>query len=81
MDYRYFSKFVNLRLEKAVSTTDREPAIMFGLPIELVEGIFVGKKIDGDKASLDYIKSKLPNCYICNLDEKVIDNKMIWKTL
>lgn len=25
-----------------------------------------------DNNSLNYIKSKLPNCYICNLDGKVI---------
>ena len=25
-----------------------------------------------DKKSIDYIKSKLPDCYICNLDGKVI---------
>ena len=54
------------------STTDRESAIMFGLPISLVEGIFVGRKIENDNEVLNYIKSKLPDCYICNLDGKVI---------
>lgn len=72
LDYRYYPKFVNLRFEKDATTTDRESAIMFGLPIKLVEGVFVGRKIESDKDSLDYIKSKLPNCYICNLDGKVI---------
>ncbi len=37
-----------------------------------IHGIFVGRKIEKDKNSLDYIKSKLPDCYICNLDGKVI---------
>lgn len=54
------------------STTDRESAIMFGISPILIEGVFVGRKIENDKESLDYIKSKLPDCYICNLDGKVI---------
>ena len=45
---------------------------MFGLPINLVEGILVGRRLEKDKKSLEYIKSKLPDCYICNLDGKVI---------
>lgn len=72
LDYRYFPKFMNLRFDKDATTTDRESAIIFGLPIKLVEGVFVGRKIENDKAALDYIKSKLPNCYVCNLDGKVI---------
>lgn len=54
------------------ATTDRESAIMFGLSPKLIEGILVGRKIENDKESLEYIKSKLPDCYICNLDGKVI---------
>lgn len=58
------------------STTDRESAIMFGISPILIEGVLVGRKIENDKESLDYIKSKLPDCYICNLDGKVIvENK------
>lgn len=73
LDYRYKDKFINNdRLNSNASTTDRESAIMFGLPISLVEGVFVGRKIENDKESLDYIKTKLPDCYICNLDGKVI---------
>ena len=73
LDYRYKDKFINNdRLNRSASTTDRESAIMFGLPISLVEGVFVGRNIESDKESLDYIKSKLPDCYICNLDGKVI---------
>ena len=45
---------------------------MFGLPSSLIEGVFVGRKIEQDKEALNYIKSKLPDCYICNLDGKVI---------
>ena len=54
------------------STTDRESAIMFGISPKLIEGVFVGRKIENNKDSLNYIKSKLPDCYICNLDGKVI---------
>ena len=73
LDSRYVDKFINQdRLNRDASTTDRESAIMFGLPSSLIEGIFVGRKIENDKESLKYIKSKLPECYICNLDGKVI---------
>ena len=73
LDYRYVEKFINEdRLKRDAITTDRESAIMFGLPINLVEGIFVGRRLEKDKKSLEYMKSKLPDCYICNLDGKVI---------
>ena len=73
LDYRYVEKFINKdRINRDASTTDRESAIMFGLPSKLIEGIFVGRKIENDKESLEYIKNKLPNCYICNLDGIVI---------
>ena len=73
LDSRYVEKFINQdRLNRDASTTDRESAIMFGLPAKLIEGVFVGRKIENDKESLKYIKSKLPDCYICNLDGKVI---------
>lgn len=73
LDYRYVDKFINNdRLNRNASTTDRESAIMFGLPSKLIEGVLVGRKIENDEQSLNYIKSKLSNCYICNLDGKVI---------
>lgn len=73
LDYRYAEKFINEdRVKRDAITTDRESAIMFGLPINLIEGVFVGRKIEKDNKALDYIKSKLPDCYICNLDGKVI---------
>lgn len=53
-------------------STDRESAIMFGLSQKLIEGVLVGRKLENDINSLNYIKSKLPECYICNLDGKVI---------
>ena len=73
LDYRYVEKFIEQdRISRNASTTDRESAIMFGLPATLIEGVFVGRKIEQDKEKLEYIKSKLPDCYICNLDGKVI---------
>ncbi|MBQ3511614.1 MAG: hypothetical protein IJA30_04885 [Bacilli bacterium] len=72
IDYRYFEKFLKERLNRNALTTDRETAIMFGLPPSLIEGIFVGRILEKDKDALAYIKSKLPDCYICNLDGKVI---------
>ena len=76
LDERYFSTFLEERKNRDAQTTDRESSIMFGLPITLVEGIFVGRKIENDKQALEYIKVKLPDCYICNLDGKVIVGNM-----
>ena len=77
LDYRYVDKFIdNERFNRDASTTDRESAIMFGLPNCLIEGIFVGRKIEKDTKALEYIKDKLPDCYICNLDGKVIVGNM-----
>ena len=72
LDSRYFPKFLEERFNRKVSTTDRESAIMFGLPATLIEGVFVGRKIEHNKQALDYVKSKLPDCYICNLDRKAV---------
>lgn len=72
LDYRYYPKFLNERFNRTASTTDRESAIMFGLPSSLIEGVFVGRHLEKDEDSLNYIKNKLPNCYICNLDGIVI---------
>lgn len=72
IDYRYYDKFLTERENRNASTTDRETAIMFGLPPSLIEGVFVGRKLEQDQEALNYIKNKLPDCYICNLDGKVI---------
>jgi len=45
---------------------------MFGLPSKLIEGVLVGRKFENDPEALNKIKNKLPNCYICNVDGKVI---------
>lgn len=72
IDYRYYEKFLIERFKRNAMTTDRETAIMFGLPSCLIEGVFVGRKVEQDGEMLDYIKKRLPDCYICNLDGKVI---------
>ena len=72
IDYRYYEKFLKERFERTAMTTDRETAIMFGLPAKLIEGVFVGRKVEQDEEMLRHIKNKLPDCYICNLDGKVI---------
>lgn len=72
LDYRYYPKFVEERVNRDALSTDRETAIMFGLPSKFIEGVLVGRKTENDKKVLKHIKEKLPDCYICNLDGKVI---------
>ncbi len=68
----YYEKFIRDRKNKDDFFTDRESAILFGLPSNLIEGILVGRKYEKDNQILKEIKSLLPDCYICNLDGIVI---------
>lgn len=68
----YYEKFIKDRKNKDDFFTDRESAILFGLPSNLIEGILVGREYEKDKQILKEIKSLLPDCYICNLDGIVI---------
>ena len=54
------------------ATSDRESAIMFGITPKLIEGVLVGRMIENDPEAIKYIKNKLPDCYICNIDGEVI---------
>jgi len=72
LDYRYYENFLKERVNRTAQTTDRESAIMFGLPSSLIEGVLVGRKLEQDKDSLKHIKEKLPDCYICNIDGRII---------
>ena len=72
IDYRYYEKFLKERFNRTAQTTDRETAIIFGLPPRLIEGVFIGRHLEKNEEALNYIKEKLPDCYICNLDGKVI---------
>ena len=68
----YYNDFVKLRKEKDDFFTDRESAILFGIPACFIEGILVGRIYEKDDKILNEIKKLLPNCYICNLDGKVV---------
>lgn len=68
----YYEKFIVDRKDKDDFFTDRESAILFGVPSNLIEGILVGRKYEKDQSKLKEIKQLIPNAYICNLDGKVI---------
>lgn len=68
----YYEKFVKDRKDKDDFFTDRESAILFGLPANFIEGVLVGREYEKDNQILQEIKSLLPNRYICNLDGIVI---------
>lgn len=68
----YYDKFIRDRKIKDDFFTDRESAVLFGLPSNMIEGILVGKEYEKDNLVLQEIKSLLPDCYICNLDGIVI---------
>ena len=68
----YYEKFIKDRRNKDDFFTDRESAILFGVPSNLIEGILVGKEYESNIEILKEIKKLLPDCYICNLDGVVI---------
>ncbi len=68
----YYVKFIKDRKNKDDFFTDRESAVLFGIPSVFIEGILVGRKYEKDNKILSEIKKLFPNSYICNLDGKVI---------
>ena len=68
----YYERFIIDRKNKDDFFTDRESAIIYGIPSCLIEGILVGRKYEKDNKILKEIKELLPNQYICNLDGIVI---------
>jgi len=50
----------------------RADYLIFGVPENVIEGIIVGRIIENNQDYLNQLKSLFPNCYICNLDGKVI---------
>ena len=68
----YCEQFIKDRQHKDDFFTDRESAILFGIPPCFIEGILVGKEYEKDKNTLKEIKKIFPECYICNLDGLVI---------
>ena len=73
LDERFYEKFLTLRYNRNAATTDRESAVIFGLPSCLIAGVLVGRETENDRGALDYIKKRLPGRYICSLDGIVID--------
>lgn len=68
----YYEKFIKNRKSKDDFFTDRESAVLFGIPSNFIEGILVGRKYENDNKILAELKTLLPDVYICNLDGKVI---------
>lgn len=68
----YYEKFIKNRKYKDDFFTDRESAILFGIPSNFIEEILVGRKYENDNKILVELKTLLPDVYICNLDGKVI---------
>lgn len=68
----YYDRFIKERKNKNDFFTDRESAIIFGIPSIFIEGILVGRKYENSEIILNEIKSLLPNAYICNLDGVII---------
>jgi len=46
--------------------------ILFGIPRNCIEGIFVNRDIENNIEELNFIKKLFPDCYICNVDGKVV---------
>lgn len=69
---KYYEQFIIDRINKDDFFTDRESAVLFGIPANLIEGILVGREYEKDDNVLNEIKKLLPNVYICNLDGIVI---------
>lgn len=69
---KYYSTFIKDRKNKDDFFTDRESALLFGIPSNFIEGILVGRTYEKDEFILKEIKELLPRCYICNLDGRVI---------
>lgn len=52
--------------------TRRERGIIYGVPSCFIEGIIVNEEIENCKQKLEHIVSIFPECYICNIDGKVL---------
>lgn len=72
VNLNYYEKFIKDRAKKDDFFTNRESAVLFGIPSNLIEGILVGKTYEKNQNVLKEIKEILPNCYICNLEGTVI---------
>ena len=66
----YIEKYIDGEFD--IHETGREKGIIFGIPAGLIEGILVNNDIKEDNKSLSYIHEVFPNCYICDINGKVI---------
>ena len=68
----FYEEFIKNRKVKDDFFTDRESAILYGIPANFIDGILVGRIYEKDKEILRIIKELLPSAYICNLDGIII---------
>ena len=57
---------------KTETYMNRASYVIFGMNRCFIEGIIVGRKVEKNKTQLNYVKKLFPDCYIANLDGKVI---------
>ena len=67
----FYTKYIYCE-KRTPLTTNRESAILFGMPSCFIEGILVSREYENDSDKIDELKSYFPNCYIANLDGIVI---------
>jgi hypothetical protein len=68
-----YEDFCKNRKNKDLFFTNRESAIIFWIPNELIEWILVWRIYEKDQKTLNKIKTLFPKAYICNLDWVVIN--------
>lgn len=66
----FIKNFINANRDDF--TTNRESAVIFGIPSCFIEGLLVGRMYEKDEEIIELLHIKFPNCYICNLDGVVI---------
>lgn len=69
---KYYDRFILDRKNMNDFFTDRESAILFGIPSCMITGVLVGREYEKNIDILNQIKAMLPNAYICNIDGKII---------
>ena len=67
----FYTKYIYCE-KRTPLTTNRESAILFGMPSCFIEGILVSREYENDDNKIKDLKTKFPNCYIANLDGVVI---------
>lgn len=81
INFETISSFMNFKSEsqkqtfknnRQIDDCARIAYVMFGIPKNMIEGVLVGRKFEHNKQQLLKIKTLFPDCYICNLDGKVI---------